>query len=244
VRLVWFLAQLKNIKKRNHKILHCNEIIKLQLLLLPTLTAVGCHRGPVILTSARIISLGLGRPTLTADGCHRGPVILTSARIGSPGPRRFPYSHCCWVPLRPSDSDFSQNWKPGTGEIPLLSLLLGATEAQWFRLQPELEAQDRGDSPTLTAVGCHWGQVIWKRNYITNHPILSIELIMSYYIQWRCKFVNMKFVGLRYVCRGLGNREAVPCDFVCRHESATQRQRRNIISISEMFRISIVFGVI
>jgi hypothetical protein len=24
------------------------------------------------------------------------------------------------VPLRPSDSDFSQNWKPGIGEIPLL----------------------------------------------------------------------------------------------------------------------------
>jgi hypothetical protein len=44
-------------------------------------------------------------------------VIRTSARIGSPGPGRFPYSHCSWVPLRPSDSDFSQNWKPGTREI-------------------------------------------------------------------------------------------------------------------------------
>jgi hypothetical protein len=38
--------------------------------------------------------------------------------------------HCSWAPLRPSDSDFSQNWKPGTGEIPLLSLWLGAIEAQ------------------------------------------------------------------------------------------------------------------
>jgi hypothetical protein len=59
---------------------------------------------------------------------HWGPVILTLARFGSPGPGRFPYSHCGWVPLRPSDSDFSQNWKPGTGEIPLLSLWLGAIE--------------------------------------------------------------------------------------------------------------------
>jgi hypothetical protein len=25
----------------------------------------------------------------------------------------------------------------------------------------------------------------------------------------------MRFVGLWHVCRGLGNREAVPCDFVC-----------------------------
>jgi hypothetical protein len=99
-------------------------------------------------------------PTLTVVGCHWGPLIPTSARIGSPGPGRFPYSHCGWVPLRPSDSDFSQNWKPRTGEIPLLSLWLGATEAQWFRLRPELEAWDQGDSPTLTVVGCHWGPVI------------------------------------------------------------------------------------
>jgi hypothetical protein len=28
--------------------------------------------------------------------------------------------------------------------------------------------------------------------------------------------VNMRFVGLWHVCRGeLGNRKAVPCDFVC-----------------------------
>jgi hypothetical protein len=86
-----------------------------------------------------------------------GPEIPTSARIGSPGPGRFHYTHCGWVPLRPSDSDFSQNWKPRTGEIPLLSLWLGAIEAQWFWLQPELGAQDRGDSHTLTVVGCHWG---------------------------------------------------------------------------------------
>jgi hypothetical protein len=91
-------------------------------------------------------------PTLTVVGCHWGPVILSSARIGSPWPGRFPYSHCGWVPLRPSDSDFSQNWQPMTGEIPLLSLWLGAIEAQWFRLQPELAAQDRGYSPILQMI--------------------------------------------------------------------------------------------
>jgi hypothetical protein len=93
-------------------------------------------------------------------GHHWGPVIPTSARIGSLWPGRFPYSHCGWASLRPSDSNFSQNWKPGTGEIPLLSLWLGAIEAQWFRLQPELEACDWGDSPTLTVVGHPWGPVI------------------------------------------------------------------------------------
>jgi hypothetical protein len=93
-------------------------------------------------------------------GWHRRPVIWTSARIGSPGPGRFTYSHCGWVPLRPSDSGCGQNWKLGTGVIHLLSLWLGAIEAQWFWLQPELEARDRGDSSTLTVVGCHWGPVI------------------------------------------------------------------------------------
>jgi hypothetical protein len=57
-------------------------------------------------------------------------VIPTSARIGSLGLGRFPYSHCDWVPLRPSDSDFGQNWQPGTGEIPLLLLRLGVIEVQ------------------------------------------------------------------------------------------------------------------
>jgi hypothetical protein len=141
-----------------------------------TLTVVGCHWGPVILTSARIGSPELGRfpyshcgwvPLRPSDsdfsGCHWGPVILTSARIGSPELGRFPYSHCGWAPMRPSDSDISQNWKPRTREISLLSLWLGATdmtEAQWFWLQPELEAQDQGDFLTLTVVGCHWGPVI------------------------------------------------------------------------------------
>jgi hypothetical protein len=101
-------------------------------------------------------------PTLTAVECHDWrPVILTSARIGSLGPGRFPYSHCGWVPwLTRSDSDFSQSWKPGTRDIPLLSLWFDAIDAQWFWLWPELEAWDRGDSPTLTAVECHWGPVI------------------------------------------------------------------------------------
>jgi hypothetical protein len=126
----------------------------------PTLTVVGCHWGTVNLTSARIGSLNWGdSPTLTVVGCHWGPVILTSARIGSPGPGRFPYSHCGCVPLKPSNSDFSQNWKPRAGEIPLLSLWLGAIEAQWIWLQPELETRDQGETHTLTAVGCHWGPV-------------------------------------------------------------------------------------
>jgi hypothetical protein len=148
----------------------------------PTLTAVGRHWDPVILTLAKIGSLEPGRflyshkvgchwgpwfwlrpgleaweqgdsPTLTVVGCHWSPVILTSARIGSPGLGRFPYSHCGWAPMRPSDSDFSQNWEPETGEIPLLSLWLGAIETQWFRLWLKLEAWNRGDSSTLTAVG-------------------------------------------------------------------------------------------
>jgi hypothetical protein len=34
------------------------------------------------------------------------------------GPGRFPYSHCGWVPLRPSDSDFSPNWSLGPGRFP------------------------------------------------------------------------------------------------------------------------------
>jgi hypothetical protein len=136
--------------------------------------------------------------TLTAVGCHWGPVIQTSARIGSLGPGRFPYSHCSWVPLRPSDSDFSQNWKPGTGEIPLLSLRfvplrpsdsdfsqnwkpdteeipllllwLGAIEAQWFWLRTELEAWYRGDllSLWLGAIEAQWFRLwteleVWYR---------------------------------------------------------------------------------
>jgi hypothetical protein len=92
-----------------------------------------------------------------------GPVIPTMGRIGSQIPGRFPYSHCGWASLRPSDSDYGQNWKTETGEIPLLSLRLGVIEAEWFRLWPgaELEARDRGDSPTLIAVGRHEAQ--WFR---------------------------------------------------------------------------------
>jgi hypothetical protein len=58
--------------------------------------------------------------------------------------------HCGWVPLRISDSDFSQNGKPGTRAIPLLSLWLGAIEAQWFWLQPEWEARDYRAIPLLS----------------------------------------------------------------------------------------------
>jgi hypothetical protein len=112
---------------------------------------------------------------ITAVGCHWDPVIQTSARIGSlwVWPGRFPYSHCGRVPLRPSDTDFSQNWKPVsvTREMPLLSLRSGAIETQWYRLQPELEACecDQGDSPTITAVGCHWDPVIQTSARIGSH---------------------------------------------------------------------------
>jgi hypothetical protein len=34
--------------------------------------------------------------------------------------QRYAY-HCSWAPLMPSDSDFGQNWKPGTGESRLFS---------------------------------------------------------------------------------------------------------------------------
>jgi hypothetical protein len=125
----------------------------------PTLTTVGRHWGPVIPTSAgtgEILLLLLWLAAIEAQWFRLRPEL----EAWSPGPGRFPYPHCGWVPLRPSDSDFGQNWKPGTGEIPLLSLWLGAIEAQWFRLRPELEARDRGDSPTPTVVGRHWGPVI------------------------------------------------------------------------------------
>jgi hypothetical protein len=121
-------------------------------------------------------------PTLTVVGCHWGPVILTKARIGSLGPGRFPYSHCGWVPLRPSDADFSQNWKPGTGEIPQLSLWLGAIEAQWFRLRPELEVWDRGDSPTHT---------FEKRNWILpEFPINACQVIQRWKRSWLACIIN------------------------------------------------------
>jgi hypothetical protein len=35
---------------------------------------------------------------------------------------RYVY-HCGWVSLRPSDSEFSQNWKPGTGEIIIIIII-------------------------------------------------------------------------------------------------------------------------
>jgi hypothetical protein len=63
---------------------------------------------------------------ITAFGHHRGPVIRTSNRIGIQGPEISPYSYCGWAPSRPSNSDFDQNWNPGTENIPLLLLLLSA----------------------------------------------------------------------------------------------------------------------
>jgi hypothetical protein len=39
--------------------------------------------------------------------------------------------------------------------VRILSLLLDAIEAQWFRLRLELEARDVGDPPTHTVVGRH-----------------------------------------------------------------------------------------
>jgi hypothetical protein len=101
----------------------------------PTLTVVGCHLAQGFRLQPELEAWDRGNsPTLTVVGCHWGLVILTSARIGSPGPRRFPYSHCAWLgAIWPRDSDFGQNWKPGTGEIPILfsnpSGILGESQA-------------------------------------------------------------------------------------------------------------------
>jgi hypothetical protein len=95
-----------------------------------------------------LLSLWLG--AIEAQWFRRRPELKAK------GPGRFPYSHCGWVSLRPGDYDIGQNWKPRIGEIPLLSLWLGASEAQWFRRRPELEARDRGDSPALTVIGRQW----------------------------------------------------------------------------------------
>jgi hypothetical protein len=122
----------------------------------------------LLIISAQALNLGIwlalrhSCPTWGSPGPGRFPYshsswvsLRPSVSDFGQGPGRFPYSHSSWLPLRPShasDSDFSQNWSPGHGEITLLSLWLGAIYAQWFRLQPELEAQDRGNYPTLTAV--------------------------------------------------------------------------------------------
>jgi hypothetical protein len=52
-------------------------------------------------------------------------------------------------------------------------------------------------------------------NYTISHMQQLDILASSGWLGGRCKFVNMRFVGLWHVCRGLGNREPVPCDFVC-----------------------------
>jgi hypothetical protein len=68
-------------------------------------------------------------------------------RIGSPRPGRFHYLTvvgCHWGPVIPTSS---QNWKPETGEIPLLSLWLGAIEAQWFPLPVGIGSPGPGRFP-------------------------------------------------------------------------------------------------
>jgi hypothetical protein len=97
------------------------------------ITVVECHWGQVILTSARIGSPGQGEFLLSLWlGTIEAKWFWLQPELEAHGPGRFPYSHCGWPPLRPSGSDFSQNWKP----------------------------MDRGDSPTLIVVGHHWGHVI------------------------------------------------------------------------------------
>jgi hypothetical protein len=101
---------------------------------------------------------------------------------------------CCarlWgcVSLRPSDYDFGQNWKPRTREIPLLSLQLGAIEAQWFWLWPKLEACDRGDSPTLRPSDSDFGQN-WKPGTI--HTPFSLVISQS---SCTCEHVEIKWLG-------------------------------------------------
>jgi hypothetical protein len=43
--------------------------------------------------------------------------------------------HCSSVPLRPSDSDFGQNWMPGTGESPLHLIPRGPL-GSWTTVNP------------------------------------------------------------------------------------------------------------
>jgi hypothetical protein len=150
------------------------------------ITVVGCHWGSVILTSTRIgsprtgeiplLSLWLGHwgpvilsstrigspdrgdfPTLTMWLGHWGPVILTSTRIGSPDRGDFP-TLTVVGPLRPSDSDFDQDWKPRPERFPY-SHCGWAIEAQWFWLRPGLEAQT-GEISLLSLWLGHWGPVI------------------------------------------------------------------------------------
>jgi hypothetical protein len=101
--------------------------ITLQRLLL---VLAGNYRDFVCVSSLNIMHI-------TVVGCHWGPVILTSARIGSTGPERFPYSHCGWAPLRPSDSDFSHNWKHGTVVIPYsFQMIPRHLSGVWFTGNP------------------------------------------------------------------------------------------------------------
>jgi hypothetical protein len=62
----------------------------------------------------------------------------------------------CTLSVMPSGSDLGHNWKPGTGEIPLLTAIGG----HWGPVIPTSATIGR-DSFTLTAVGRHWGPVIW-----------------------------------------------------------------------------------
>jgi hypothetical protein len=88
-----------------------------------TLTVVGCHWGPMILTSARIGKPWTREITLLSLwlGATEAQWFWLQPELESHGPGRLPYSHCGWVPLRPSDSDFSQNWKAmDQGDSPIL----------------------------------------------------------------------------------------------------------------------------
>jgi hypothetical protein len=72
-----------------------------------------------------------------------------------------------WAPLRPSDSDLSHNWEPGTEEIPLFS---------WAPLRPS-EAWDRGDSPTqLGTIEAQWSLGARRFPYSVGHhwgPVIA-----------------------------------------------------------------------
>jgi hypothetical protein len=50
--------------------------------------------------------------------CGRVPLRPSDSDLGQNWKPRTRGIHCSWVPLRPSDSDFSQNWKRRTREIP------------------------------------------------------------------------------------------------------------------------------
>jgi hypothetical protein len=164
----------------------------------PSLTVVGHHYGPVILTSARIGSLGPGRFPYSV-GNHWGPVILTSARIGSPGLRRFPYSvghH--WGPVIPTSIRIgSQN----RGDLLLFFRMFPResfrcmnhrqpTHTIWPLIN---QSSFTGEHVEIVDSNPGWPNVRTTRPWISTFEALTLYIIQ----------VNTSTAGMELVCRGL-----------------------------------------